>query len=304
VAAGQLLDTTPLPKDSENTWASFRSWIVDQGLTRLDGFWLADRRDATPGDCQSLPDKPEPEWSSSLSDEDIPSILQPSPNLVIVAGWWMQYAGKRRQRVCIESALVTPDRRDALIRALVSTINRHDYRIPDFGDDCEIDQGGYVFKGWVSEHGNEERIDAQDPWAAGLGARTLAPAQSFATLLQLHPVALQRSWHDANGEPVLWSEIWSDGDDDEARRPSSGRRLIATRALLDRLMEASGQSLLIQASIERKLSPYSYESKFSKEDNHGSEVTSIITLQPQGAIKQFRRSPRARRKASRRVKTR
>lgn len=304
ITAGKLLNTKPLRQNPEDNWDSFERWLNDQGLTRSDGHWLADRRDRSPHDCQHLPEMEDADWSASLKEEDLPSLLRPRSDVVVVAGRWTQYAGRRRQRISIRSALVSSDRLRALARALVSAINPHLYGVPSFGDRLEIAHGSYALKGWVSEEDQEPRIDQLDPWATGVSTKPFVPARSFDELMDLRSDSLQRLWRDPADQPVLRSEVWSEGEDDDDVRSGGGKRLVASHSFLDRMMERAGKSMLFKVSIERQLANDKFDRMAGKEDDNGSELTGIFTLEQQGELSPVRRNPRPGRKARRRVETR
>jgi hypothetical protein len=300
--AGKLLETHPLHEDAEDDWSSFGRWLSDQGLTRRDGQWLSDRRDSTPADLEELPKSSDDEWPGSLSDEDLPALLRPRENAIVVAGWWAANAGRRRQRTSINSALVTADRTDALARALQTAASPQLYKVPDFGDHLEIDQDHYEFKGWISETGHDRALDEFDPWAADMSSRLFVPAPPFAEMLSIKPDLAQRIWRDETGEPQLWLEIWSEGTGEDESRAGGGKRLIASTALLDRLMAITGQNVLFEISVERKLAYDEHERRWRKEGRNASEITGIFTLKREGGLTSSPRGNRSRREARRRTR--
>lgn len=202
------------------------------------------------------------------------------------------------------SALVTSDKLPALVRALVSTVNPHDYRLPEYGDDAEIDQGLFSFKGWIEEVELEAGIDEFDPWAADMRSRAFELSKPFESLLNLQSDALKRTWRDAKGRAMIWSESWSDEQLDEERPSAEGHRLVASRLLLDNLMGANGQALLFEMNVERRLISDRYGRDSGKVSDNGAEITTIFTLESQGEVSEFQRNTRTRRRNRRRAGSR
>ena len=279
VVAGKLLETKALLDDPDDSWHAFAAWLARHGLTRPDGLWLADRRDPTPGDLLTLPVVDEPEWPSSVTVDGTVPILTPEPDAVAVSGYWTQFAGDRKQTVSISSALVCQDRAEALVRALRTTRDPSDYKVPDFEDHLEIDEGGYVFKGWIRRSDSSSRLDEYDPWAADISAEVLAPALPFVRLLALNVDQSERTWFDGEACPQLRSQVWSEGtDDDEHSRNGGGQRLIASRSCLDALALTTGLRLVVKISMERTLVRTRYH--HGREHEHSEEVTEVFLLWP------------------------
>lgn len=301
--AGKLLETHPLHEDPEDDWSSFGHWLADHGLTRRDGLWLTDRRDSTPAELEELPKYRDEEWPGSLSDEDLMPLLRPREHGIVVAGWWTTYAGRRRQRTSINSALVTAARTDALGRALQTARSPQLYKVPDYDDHLEIDQNGYAFKGWISETGSDRALDEFDPWAADISSRFFVPALPFVEMLGIKPDLAERIWRDSTGEPQLWLDIWSEGTGEDDSRAGGGKRLIASSSLLDRLMEATGLNVLFEISVERKLAYDDYERRRGKEGNNGAEITGIFTLKRHQGLTASPRGHSSRRETRRRTRT-
>lgn len=302
VVAGKLLETKALFDDPEDSWDSFAAWLARHGLTRPDGLWLADRRDPTPGDLLTLSAVDEAEWPRSVTVDGTVPLLTPEPDTISVSGYWTQYAGDRKQTVSVSSALVCQDRAEALVRALRTTRDPSDYKVPDFEDRLEIDEGGYAFKGWIQPGDCSSRLDEYDPWAADMSAQVLAPASPFVRLLKLRADQGERTWHDGVSRSQLHSQVWSEGaDDGEHSRNGGGQRLVASRGFVDALMLATGFHLVVRVSMERTLVQRHYHR--GRENKHSEKITEVFLLRPGETPWRVRRGPEPWRGARRRTQT-
>ena len=90
-------------------------------------------------------------------------------------------ADTREQSVSISSGLVGRSRSAALVRALQTASDPHDYRIPDADaeDQFQLDHGEYRLKGWILERSDPRRLDEYDPWAGEISYPAVVPLNSF-----------------------------------------------------------------------------------------------------------------------------
>jgi len=255
--AGQLLATLPLHQDPDHPWGDFEDWLSRHDLSRADGGWLADRRDPTPLEWPAWKDETSTaDWRWSLTSDDFDRVLFGSDGTVTVWGYWTAMSGQRQETVHITSALVSTDRSQALLRALQTATNPHDYRIPEAGDEGEIDQWEFRLKGWVVQQTNESGIDNQDPWAGDIRFPPIRPAKFVTELLGLNSDPERRVWSAEIGgrtEPVLWARLWGhlqDRDDEEERE--SGRRFEASISLIRQLLSTTETDLLVEVEVNRQ----------------------------------------------------
>ena len=89
------------------------------------------------------------EWVASISENVFNETLCPSPGLLTLWGRWSDVCSDRKESIVVHSALVSPERSLSLLRALQTTKNVYDYKIPDAGDNLEIDHAHYKLKGWI-----------------------------------------------------------------------------------------------------------------------------------------------------------
>jgi hypothetical protein len=272
--AGQLLDErAPVQRPDEDD--AVEEWFDRHRLTRRDGLWLSDRRDPLPEDLGTSLDATRP-GGGMLS-----GLFDRRDGTVVAFADWMAYRGSTRQQVDVSGVLVSAGRSQSLAVALGSATNPNDYRLPTSdGDHDEVAKDGWTIRGWMNVDEGEVRLDRQDPFASGLTARVPAPSGKIARLLDLAADEGERRWSDMRGVRMR-AETWSDGKDDERTRGrGNGRRLLATRAILDRLMEATGTHMLFEVRIRRDGAPTSYGRRVRDGSKDDIEETRIVLLRP------------------------
>lgn len=270
VVAGKLLSTHSLHEDPEDSWGDFRAWFARHELARADGNWLADRRDSAPLEWPDWKDEISTEnWRWSLTRDDFDKVLFRPDGKVTVSGHWTEFAGQRQQIVHITSALVSTGRSEALLRALQTASNPHDYRIPDADDEGEIDHGEFRLKGWVVQQTKDSGIDRLDPWAGDIHFPPIRPAKFVREAMGLAPDSEERVWvakNEERDESVLWSRLWGqprDNDDEDERE--SGQRLEAAMSFIRRLLITTGNDLLVEVEMNRQ----QRYSRFTRREDDG-----------------------------------
>lgn len=262
--AGQLVDEIQL-RAVEDEWHTFENWLHGHSLTRKDGGWLADRRDPEPFEEVDWSEiKDNQEWKWCVSRDDFDRVLFQGPQAVVVAGHWVVSHEPRREEVDVSSALVTPETALSLLRSrqCSADIDR-DPPLPSAGSDNELEDEGFVLKGWIVDNSSEAELDQFDPWAADIRYPPLCPAKFVEEQLSLQQDDEQRAWRIAGiGVVELSSRTWAQppAGRREDKEPSRGRRLEASKDLIQQLLVSTGMKLLVEVSIRRRLAS-SYESK-------------------------------------------
>lgn len=270
VVAGHLLSTLPLHLDPEDSWGDFEDWFSRHDLTRTDGDWLADRRDPTPLEWADWKDETlADDWRWSLASADFDKTVFRSDGKITVWGDWTTMSGQRQETVHIASALVSSDRAQALLRALQTATNPHDYRLPDAGDDAEIDQGEFRVKGWVVAQTNEGGIDKLDPWAGDIRFPPIRPAEFIGELMGISSDPERRVWSadfEDRTQPVFWSRVWGHfADRENGDGHESGQRFDASSSCIRRILRSTGTDLLVEIQVSRQ----SRYSRYSHRDDDG-----------------------------------
>jgi hypothetical protein len=257
VVAGKLLATTPVHHDPDDSEDDFRNWLRRHDLSRRDGGWLADRRDPIPLERPDWKDEKESdEWRWSIARSDFDRILIDRNGRMNLWGYWTRIAGHREESIRVASALVSSDRSMALLRALQSADNPHDYRIPDADDDLQLDFDGFQLKGWIVDRSRDSGLDEQDPWGGGISYPPPGPVAYVAELMSVKSDAERRRWH-ARGDlgDVAWSQVWGhlrERDDHDEINHESGSRFQTSRAFVLELLRKLGMDLIVKVEIVRE----------------------------------------------------
>jgi hypothetical protein len=263
VVAGKLLATTPVHRDPDDSEDEFCDWLKRHDLSRRDGRWLADRREPVPVERPNWMDGGETDnWRWSIARNDFDEVLNGAGGRMNLWGHWTRQSGQREESIQVGSALVSSGRSAALLRAMQSASNPHDYRIPDADDDLQINFDGFRLKGWIADPSSHSGLDKRDPWAGEIRYPLPAPADYVTELMLLEPDVERRAWRIVGeGGEVAWSQVWGqfhEKDDDEMHG-ESGTRFQASFAFVVALLNKLGMDLIVKVEIERQLHHYRWE---------------------------------------------
>lgn len=262
VVAEKLLATTPMNYDPNDCEDTFYSWLCRHNLSRQDGNWLADRRDPLPLERPTWKDEKETDnWCQSIVRSDFDQILMTPDERINLWGYWTWASGHRKESIKVCSALVSPDRSMALLRALYSAENPYDYRIPAANDDLQIDSENFQLKGWIVNRSIEEGIDTQDPWSGAIQYPPLEPAAYVVELMKLNSDSEHRRWFVQDEDiDVAWSQIWGHVyDKDDGALYESGTRFQASFAFIMSLLRDLKMDLIVEVDIDRRFHNRSWE---------------------------------------------
>ncbi len=289
IIAGRLLATTPIHcnPDYDET-DKFADWFSRHDLTRRDGRWLWDRRDPEPFERGTWldRDKEHPD-RRRVTDGDFEDVLGTSDRLNLW-GHWTEADENRQQSSHIYSALVKPDKSEALIRALATTRNVHDYGIPSADSRMEIDVAGFELKGWILNHSEDTRLDEYDRWAGGNSFPPPCPAPFIVERMKISSDLDLRFWNDQSETCVIESQVW--GDYDEAKRheisnPNRGRRLQASVSFVSAMLGELDRDLIIEVQVER-CRPYQHYTHGEKDDDERIDrITKLYLLSKDGSFR-------------------
>lgn len=268
ITAGKLLRTVPLVREPYEEGNAFLEWLSEYDLTRSDQRWLADRRDPFPLNVHKWPTTITPEeWRWSVSRDYFEKLLFIDKEKVVVWGNWEECDDRNLESVSIRSAFVCHDKSISLLSALQSTLNSHDYLIPDAEEDHkEIDENGFKLTGWVNCHTRDCRLDEFDPWGGAIRYPAPSPSSHVVEEMNLKTDFDSRHWYDSDSDELaLQSEIWGsirDSRDEEEKR--SGNRLFSTQPFLASLVKKFDMDLVFEVSISRRPK----FQKYSKSDDN------------------------------------
>lgn len=290
VVAAELLQTTAIRQHYEEDQDGFAEWLTRHSPTRRDGLWLADRRDLCVLDepCWKL-EAPNTHWRWSINRSDFDDVLLREKDRLPLWGSWNSVSGDREETVTIRSACVAPRAGQALLRALQTAQNFHDYGIPSAGDSLELDSGIFQLKGWVSEGEHGSGIDADDPWSGSISFPPAAPAPSLVRGMKLASDSETRRWRvasDDDGDVVSWSRTWGERESNDRDRssPERGSLLQVSWKLASAALRTHDKALIIKVEIDRRV----HKTEYSREIDDGipyfCTYARIFLLQADGEI--------------------
>ncbi|WP_272945615.1 NACHT domain-containing protein [Parvularcula oceani] len=237
----------------------FLDWLSRYDVQRADRAWLADGRGHPPADrnlSAHAPSLSNADWQWSIQAGDFAERLCNDGRL-IVHGHWKEIHGDAVEVVQIGSALVTPDRSVALLRAAQDLPDLTDYFIPyetAERDEDEYHARPFVLDPFVARPNSEPgSLDMHDPWANEVQSPPIVLSSQVRQALLERPI-----------EPDGWA-TWSvntppyrerDGD-----HPFGHRLDIEVQAALQVLRDID-RDLLIDVRIERTIRQYGYGSRY------------------------------------------
>jgi len=271
VLASKLLDKMPLIAGGEK-WTYWDAWLERHQLTSDDGEWLADLRDPVP---LKRPDWTNSEnynenWRSDISDDYFYDTLvddEKSGEIWInVHGLWEERNNERYETYTIASSLVSRNSSDALLRALQTCKNPHDYKIPDYKEtNCEIETNLFKLKGWIDSESVSKKLDQYDPYADNIDYPYYKLGEDILNKLNLNYSSDRRVWYLKDlFSPAVRSETWSSYRIDLTESPDqSGTRLKASLKFLTHMCSRLDCDLIFEVDIKRDIS-YKYRSSDEK----------------------------------------
>ena len=285
IVAGRLLATKPIHCDPEyGEQDEFAEWLSRHNLSRNDGRWLADRRDPAPLEwpvwCEQKKDDPAYEAVTSTDFEEALG----TEDTLNIWGHWSTASSTRVQSVHVRSALVSPDRSMALLRALSTAEHVYDYAIPSSDDDRQIDQSGFVLKGWIEDRSHGVEWDGKDHWSGGVDYPPPLPAAETVELMALKTDLDKRVWRDAAMVPVMSSQMWGHSEvSNHDSNPERGERLQASLDFVKDMLAKINHDLIIEVQIERRQRYRHYESRHD-DDERIPTGTKLYLIKADGSV--------------------
>lgn len=257
LVAGQLLRTQAIHRHADEEENPFDDWLKEQLLTRVDGRWLADRRDpevliprADSGARAS------DTWSWEVTRQYLDDQLTADDGMKVLWGHWTTTDATNGETVSVVSALVSSRHAPALLAALQTSPDPGSVYLPDADHvehrDDSADPEMRLF-GWVTTRSDSMSLDEYDPWAGKVASPGPRPCPSI--LDALKPIADpdSRAWAPSVGG-ALRSETWSRsvGYGDE-RDVLTGTRLSADDEFIRALLKDRQEDcLIVHVKVRRK----------------------------------------------------
>ncbi|MEQ9467421.1 MAG: hypothetical protein RLN88_08420 [Ekhidna sp.] len=300
VVAAKLVENMPVISsrdywDEEDPWDY---WLSRHSLTRIDGKWLSDSRGKLPLERPDWITKENKDelWRTDIQEIDFLKSIKVrngEETWLNIKGGWTEKHNSRYETQTVSSSLVSKETSIALMRALATTSDYHDYKLPDFEEDrVEIDSGIFKLRGFIFNPYVSKGIDEFDPYAGSISYPPFSLGEPFNKELNLSPDVNGLKWFANDGQIVLECDIWSSEPrvyDEEPEQ--SGMRLSASLPLLKRLCQIYDSNLIIDVNISRDI-----EYKYRSDEEKYKYLThnNIYLFTPDGRLRSISKNYRLR----------
>lgn len=291
VAAAKLIENMPVI--SKRDWCDneWDKWISGHLLTCLDGKWLIDYRDPVPLERPEWLSKNQDEnWKTNiLEDNFYKALLTDDGNgeqWLNVQGGWEEKDSKRTESFSITSALVSKDTSGALMRALETCSDPHDYKLPYYEErNMEIESGSFELNGWIRDESISKGLDEYDPYADNVDYPPFVIGDGIVDRLGLSVDDDGKIWRLPKlSYPALKCEIWSSHRDDRDENPNqAGKRLKASLRFLKHMCSTLNCDLILEVSIKREIN-YKYRSRENKYE-YSKPIYKLFILSSDGELR-------------------
>lgn len=291
---GELLVSRPLVKTEEDSYGSWSYWSLRIGLTQ-PGQWLSDLRDIKPlverlWFSQHLDSA---KWLDAIDGDSMLEELgiDDYANELIVASYVTTTEGKNRATLNLSSALVSSETASALIRALQTIGNAWDYKIPDEGNDLEIDFLPFKLKGWLRHNEGDDGLDRSDVLRREVRCISISPGVDVRKILSIQsdPNNSMR-WIDSSGGAQFRYIAWCDDMSDDALRrdlgsvQSDGYRLLATRSTIQKYLKAKDMDLIVEVEVTRRTKDGNDHDTDDSQEPTEAQFDRVFVLRKDGTI--------------------
>lgn len=261
VVAARLIQKMPviITKDGsdDEPWSY---WLSRHLLTRTDGKWLADCRDPVPLNRPLwVSEEKKDNWQTEITEKDFLNCMQAETNgelWVNVKGGWHEKNNERTETISISTALVSPKTSDALLRALATSSDPFDYKLPYFDEkDMEIESASFQLKGWINERHNSKGLDQFDPYADQINYPPYSLGSTIAEKLGLSADPDGKTWKiDNSTELAMYCETWrSLRERRDEETDQSGMRMKAKLSFLKELCSTLDYEIIFDVGIKREI---------------------------------------------------
>jgi len=298
VTGARLLKELPIVTDEDLEESNWDKWLSYHMLTRPDGYWLADWKDPLPLKRPAWADQDFKLWQTDIKAEAMVENLIMKKNKKIwltVFGGWEEELNSRRETYSVRSAFVSPGTADALMRALTTCVNPHDFKLPNYRErNMEIAETPFELKGWIVDSNFSAELDEYDPFAEELPFSFVQVGQEIMEELNISAMKNGKEYvkNQDNGEVVIFSEQWSSTEEERDKEPEQrGSRTNCSLDFLQELCKSQGMEIIIKVMVDRNMS-YSYRS--GRDKDRQDPVHKIFILSTNGELRDSERSYRIR----------
>ena len=288
--ASKLLKTHKL---EDKDYRTFEAWLSNYA-TVWEANWLADFRDPEP----LLPimhsmDNNAKDWLTTIDQQEYKDYIGlGGDDYMVINSSFSKYHWKDYEHITIQSAFVSKDKAQALVRALNDIKNYRWYAIPSREDsEHSNDEDGFIFKGLldkIESAGGE--MDKRDLFANNIADFVRIPGR---TLVEHKNLTLSEdfrfSYMPDSIKPITVFENWNELKEHDSSDRSGGNHFMIDKNYLLEILQKFNFSLLIECEINR-----SKNDTYSKEKDGYSDFVALYLLHPNGTIESTNRDIRVR----------
>lgn len=288
-AANDLLEKEPL---IETDWRGdeFEYWLTSKANS-WDEFWLYDLTDPVPLDIQYWEEQNKitnKNWKENIEQElyDDAVGIKDNIDFIIPYSNCTKYFGEDYETITIRSSLVSVKTSDALLRALISTKNSHDYAVPMEKDDLEIDKKKFIFKGWLKEiRSNDDGLDLHDTMANKTASYYITIGSEIQTKFNIDfSTDFKKSYF--NKKIISTFHNWNDTSENRryGNYESEGSIFKISKDFLLTLLKETDKCLIIECNISRQLK----ERDFKYDRENIKNTAKLYLIKPDGTVRTLR----------------
>ncbi|HRE76380.1 MAG TPA: ATP-binding protein [Flavobacterium sp.] len=298
-AANFLLENEPLLET--DSWDSWDYWL-DSEANAFNDFWLSDLRDPRPlipKYWKNDVDKFDKLWRDFIAeeyfDEGVGFLDDRDNKFLNIYGGISKNVGANQETISFSSCLVPNKGADALLRALQTTKDSHDYSIPfdeeDQNDRPTFDEDGFYLTGWVVDIRSEfEGLDSDDAFFNNTSKGYIKFGKTVHTHFNIKYDNLYKYGYLKN-RPISVFENWNEISDEEYRykkyntdTESSGSVFKVDTNFILSFLNAEQKSLIIKCVIDRQLEERKYKERYDDNRTH----VKLYLIKQDGTVKTLR----------------
>lgn len=300
-AANFLLENEPLAKT--DSWDSWDYWLNSEA-NAFDNFWLSDLRDPLPlipKYWKNDVDKFDKGWRDIIAeeyfDESIGFLNNRENKYLNIYGKILKNIGANEETISIRSCLVSNKGADALLRALQTAKDSHNYSIPfdedeeDENDRATFDENGFALTGWVMDIRSEfHGLDSHDIFFNSTSKGYIKFGKTVHAHFNIEYdnlykfgyyknrlVSVFENWNEISNEEYKYKKYNTDIE-------TSGSVFKVDRDLILNFLNAEKKSLIIICVIDRQLKERKYKERY---DDNRTNVK-LYLIKQDGTVKTLR----------------
>ena len=299
-AANELLEKEPqLEKyyDDKDNYDSWDFWLRSKAIT-WNNFWASDLRDPLPlldKFWNNEYDKFDKEWRDTIDEDKFDKEIGFSEfyneRFIIPHAGFIRYIGDNSETVYIRSALVSVKGSEALLRALQSAEDQHDYAFPieNDGERFEVNNNDFIFKNWLKVIDTiYDGLDKHDSLAKSIGKSIITFGTNIQEAFQIEfsdDLKMARLEENQISSLEFWDETSDSRYRDIKNIESSGEIFKVDINFILNILKKKNLNMIIKCQITKQLKESQYWSDNKKQP---WEHTKIYLIKADGTVKTLR----------------